>query len=113
MKVIKLLSFYTTILIGLFLITNAIVEIHRYNVNFDIILEENKQLNSLQEKECIKYYGTEYCDSLKSNWKCREIKSLAMILAEKDKYDPRDRFSYINNHNMLIDKYNNECLIDE
>ncbi len=113
MKVIKILCFYSTIVMSIFLITNGFVKINKENKSYQIILEENKQLNSLQEKECIKYYGTEYCDSLKSNWKCREIKSLALILAEKDKYDPKERSSYINNHHTLIEKYNNECLIDE
>lgn len=113
MKVIKILCFYSTIVISIFLVTNGIVKINKENRSYQILIEENKRLSFLQEKECVEHYGVEFCDSTKSNWKCREIKSLAFSLAELDKADPRERLSYINNHHMLINKYNTECLVEK
>ena len=113
MKVIKMLCFYSTIVMSIFLITNGIVKINKENRNYQIILEENKQLSLLQEKECILRHGTYYCDELQNSWRCREIKSLAMSLAEIDKNDPKNQSSFISNHHMLIHKYNDECLVEK
>jgi hypothetical protein len=113
MKIIKLLSFYSTIVISVFLITNGIVKINKENTNYKVILEENRHLSLIQEKECILHHDISYCDKFQNSWRCREIKALAMSLAEIDKNDPKNRLSFINNHHMLVNKYNTECLVEK
>ncbi len=113
MKNLKFACICATVMVVASIYTYAVVNINKNNVDYKILLEENNQINLLQEKDCIKHNEIEYCDSFKSNWKCREIKSLMMDFAEKDKNDNNHRSStYINNHQRMVDKYNEECLSD-
>lgn len=112
MKTLRFACICMTTMFIAWTVMTAIVNINKNNTEYKILLEENKQIDLLQEEDCIKRNGVEYCDKFKSNWKCREIKSLMMDFAEKDKNDNRERTSYINNYHLMVDKYNEECLTD-
>ncbi len=110
MKILKLNCICASIVIIVLIVMNTITNHSKNYAEYYILLEENKHLNLLRDQECIKNHEIEFCDKFQSSWKCREIKSLAMDFAEKDKNDDHYRNNYINNHHSLVHKYINECL---
>lgn len=112
MKTLRFACICMTVMFIAWTVMNATINISENNVEYKTILEENKQINLLQEEDCIKRNGVEYCDKFKSNWKCREIKSLMMDFAEKDKNDTHERVNYSSSYYLMVNKYNKECLVD-